>query len=62
MLLADEPVASLDPGNPAGVLGLLRDLARRDGLAALVCLHQPELARLYADRRLRIADGRVGPA
>ena len=62
VLLADEPVASLDPDNAAGVLGLLRDLARRDGLAVLVCLHQPELAQRFADRRLRIVDGEIGPA
>ena len=62
VLLADEPVASLDPGNAADVLGLLRDLARRDGLAVLVCLHQPDLARRFADRWLRMVDGRVGPA
>ena len=52
VLLADEPVASLDPVNAEAILGLLRDLARRDGLAVLVCLHQPELARRFADRRL----------
>ena len=61
VLLADEPVASLDPDNAAAVLGLLRDLARRDGLAVLLCLHQPELARRFADRRLRLVDGRAGP-
>lgn len=61
VLLADEPVASLDPDTAAGVLGLLRDLAQRDGLAVLVCLHQPELARRFADRRLRLTDGQVGP-
>ena len=59
VLLADEPVASLDPGNAAAVLGLLRDLARRDGLAVLLCLHQPALAQRFADRRLRIVDGWV---
>lgn len=59
VLLADEPVASLDPGNAAAVLTLLRDLARQDGLAVLMCLHQPELAQRFADRRLRIVDGQV---
>ena len=54
VLLADEPVASLDPGNAEAVLGLLRDLARLDGLAVLLCLHQPELSRRFADRRLAL--------
>ena len=59
VLLADEPVASLDPGTAAAVLGLLRDLARGDGLAVLLCLHQPELAARFADRRLRLAEGQI---
>ena len=62
VLLVDEPVASLDPANAEAVLTLLRDLARRDGLAVLVSLHQPELARRHADRRLRLEGGRVAAA
>ena len=61
VLLADEPVASLDPANAEAVLDLLRGLARRDGLAVLVSLHQPELARRHADRRIRLSDGRIVP-
>ena len=62
VLLADEPVASLDPENAEAVLLLLRDLARHSGLAVLVSLHQPELARRHADRRLRLDAGRMVPA
>ena len=62
VLLADEPVASLDPDNAAAVLGLLQGLARHEGLAVLLVLHQPELAARYADRRLRLQDGRIGAA
>ncbi len=57
ILLADEPVASLDPALAEEVLGLLHDLARRDGLAVLVSLHQHDLAARYADRRLHLEDG-----
>lgn len=57
VLLADEPVASLDPGNADLVMELLRDLAHREGLGVLVSLHQPELARRFADRSLRIEEG-----
>ncbi|RAI59737.1 phosphonate ABC transporter ATP-binding protein [Roseicella frigidaeris] len=59
LLLADEPVASLDPENAAAVLALLRDLASHGGRSVLVALHQPELARRYADRRLRLEEGRL---
>ena len=62
VLLADEPVASLDPANAAAMLDLLRELAERDRLAILVSLHQPELARRHADRVLRLENGRLHPA
>lgn len=61
VLLADEPVASLDPENAAAVLDLLRGLAREEGRAVLVTLHQPELAQRIADRRLRMEEGRLWP-
>ncbi len=61
VLLADEPVASLDPVNAEAILGLLRDLAHRDGLAILVCLHQPELAQRFADRRLLLGASGLTP-
>ncbi|PWS34774.1 phosphonate ABC transporter ATP-binding protein [Falsiroseomonas bella] len=57
VLLADEPVASLDPETAEGVLALLRDLARRERLVVLVSLHQPDLAARFADRLLRLEDG-----
>ena len=50
VLLADEPVASLDPDAAASILALLRDLTRERGLTVLCSLHQPDLARRYADR------------
>jgi len=59
LLLADEPVASLDPETARRVLGLLRDIARADGIRLVVSLHQVELAREYADRIIGLADGRV---
>ncbi len=62
VLLADEPVASLDPANAEAILSLLQSLARQDGLAVLLCLHQPELARRFGDRVLRLDQGRLSPA
>ncbi len=58
-LLADEPVASLDPDAAEELMGLLRRLAHEDGLGVLCVLHQPELARRFADRILGMKDGRI---
>lgn len=64
-LLADEPVSAMDPAHAQLALGLIRDRVR-SGLAAGVVLHDPTLARRYADRGLVLDDqGRVaasGPA
>jgi len=59
LLLADEPVASLDPGTAGVVLDLLRRVCREDGLTALVSLHQVGFARALADRIVGLADGAV---
>ena len=57
LVLADEPVASLDPQTGQAVLELLRRLQRRLGLMAIVSLHQPEQARTMADRIIGIRAG-----
>jgi sulfonate transport system ATP-binding protein len=59
VLLADEPVASLDPEAAQEIMRLLRRLAREEDLAVLCVLHQVELAYGYADRVVGIRDGRV---
>ncbi len=59
VLLADEPVASLDPEAAETVLALLQRLAREHELAVLAVLHQPELALRYADRILGLRRGSV---
>ena len=59
VILADEPVASLDPRAADSVLALLADVAKSENLGVLVVLHQPELARRYADRLVGFFDGRV---
>ncbi|HUB15901.1 MAG TPA: phosphonate ABC transporter ATP-binding protein [Acetobacteraceae bacterium] len=58
-VLADEPVASLDPEAAEEIMRLLRGLASRDGLPVVCVLHQPELARRYADRILGLRQGRM---
>ncbi|HEX4252327.1 MAG TPA: phosphonate ABC transporter ATP-binding protein [Pseudonocardia sp.] len=59
VLLADEPVASLDPDATSATMALLRDLAHRDRLAVLCVLHQPALAVEFADRVVALHRGRV---
>jgi phosphonate transport system ATP-binding protein len=59
VLLADEPVASLDPEAAETVLALLQRLARDHDLAVLAVLHQPELALRFADRVLGLRAGAV---
>jgi len=59
LLLADEPVASLDPESAREIMALLRRLATEEGLAVVTVLHQPELALAYADRIVGMKDGEV---
>jgi len=59
MVLADEPVASLDPTSGEKVLADLHRICREDGITAIVSLHQVELARQFADRLIGLAGGRI---
>ena len=59
VLLADEPVASLDPEAADDIMRLLRRLAAEERLAVLCVLHQVELAYAYADRVVGVRDGRL---
>ncbi|HUD59201.1 MAG TPA: phosphonate ABC transporter ATP-binding protein [Acetobacteraceae bacterium] len=58
-LLADEPVASLDPEASEEVMRLLRRISAHGGLGVICVLHQPVLARRYADRIVGMRQGRV---
>ena len=58
-LLADEPVASLDPEAAEDIMKLLRRLASEDRLAVLCVLHQPDIALRYADRVVGIKSGNL---
>lgn len=58
-LLADEPVASLDPATAVRLLELMHDICKSDGLTAVVSLHQVEFARRFADRILGLSGGVV---
>lgn len=59
VLLADEPVASLDPESSVQVLDLISQIAREDGMTVICSLHQVELAIGRTDRLIGLRDGRV---
>jgi phosphonate transport system ATP-binding protein len=59
MILADEPVASLDPATAEAVLSLMRSICKQDGITAIVSLHHLEFARAFADRIVGIANAGV---
>jgi len=57
VVLADEPVASLDPKISRDILSLLRDTARELGATVVCSLHQVDLAREFGDRIIGMRDG-----
>jgi len=59
LVLADEPVASLDPASAEKILELLRRVCKQDGITAILSLHQVELAQAYADRIIGLSHGAV---
>ncbi|RSK35805.1 phosphonate ABC transporter ATP-binding protein [Rhodovulum iodosum] len=59
IMLADEPIASLDPANATLVMEALKTINSEDGLTVLVNLHTLDTARAYCDRIVAMRDGRV---
>ncbi len=59
IILADEPIASLDPRNTKVVMDALQRLNRHFGITILCNLHSLDLARAYCDRLVGMAAGRV---
>ncbi len=59
LLLADEPIASLDPLSATTVMDQLSAISREKGLSCIINLHQVEFARKYADRIIGLRRGRV---
>jgi phosphonate transport system ATP-binding protein len=59
ILLADEPVASLDPESSDQVMALIREIAFEAGLTVLCSLHQVDLAISWADRIVGLRHGAV---
>jgi phosphonate transport system ATP-binding protein len=59
MMLADEPVASLDPATSHSVMKYLELLNREDGITILCSLHFLSLARAYSQRVIALKDGKL---
>ncbi|MBB4567787.1 phosphonate ABC transporter ATP-binding protein [Rhizobium leucaenae] len=59
MMLADEPIASLDPLNAKIVMDALRDINEREGITVITNLHTLDTARNYCERIVGMAAGRV---
>lgn len=59
ILLADEPVASLDPNSAMQVMNLIRDICTEQRLTVLCSLHQPDLALRWAERVVGLRHGQV---
>lgn len=65
VVLADEPIASLDPESSRKVMEILARVNREHGCAVLVSLHQVDIALRYCPRVIAMRDGRIvydGPA
>ena len=59
IMLADEPVASLDPANAEEVMNTLKDIAKNDGIPVLCNIHALDMARAYSDRIIAMRSGRI---
>ncbi|MEN9783338.1 MAG: phosphonate/organophosphate ester transporter subunit [Pseudomonadota bacterium] len=59
IILADEPVASLDPATARHVLSLIHSVCKAQGIAAVVSLHQVDLALAFADRIVGVRAGQT---
>lgn len=59
LILADEPIASLDPSSSANVMNYLKTICVEDDMTAIVNLHQVDVAKQFAERIIGIRNGEV---
>lgn len=59
LILADEPIASLDPESSRRVMEILSQINREDGCTVVVSLHQVDIAMKYCPRVVALREGRV---
>ena len=59
LLLADEPISSLDPKTSVEIMSLIRELCRSRSIPVMINMHDVELAKRFADRIIGMAQGSV---
>ena len=59
LILADEPVSSLDPVTSNQIMDLLAEFNKKDGVAVICNLHLPSLAKEYGSRIIVLSQGRI---
>lgn len=59
VLLADEPVSSIDPARARDMIGLLTELSREEGITLIISLHNLDLAREYFPRLIGLREGSI---
>lgn len=59
IILADEPVASLDPAASEEILNLLKTINQKNGITVMISLHQIEFAKAYGERIIAMLNGRL---
>ncbi|MED3645424.1 phosphonate ABC transporter ATP-binding protein [Halalkalibacterium halodurans] len=59
LILADEPIASLDPTASENVLHYMKTICQEEGITTVVNLHQVEFAKKFADRMIGIKAGEI---
>ena len=59
LILADEPVSSLDPVSAKTIMDLLLEINQKNGVTIICNLHLPDLARQYAQRLLVLREGEI---
>ncbi len=59
ILLADEPISSLDPKNSKVVMDDIKKINKQDGIMVICNLHSLEVAKEYCDRLIGLSDGKI---
>jgi len=59
ILLADEPVASLDPVLAHSIMNILKKISKEDGITVMVSLHFLDLVQQYSDQVIALNEGKL---
>ena len=59
LILADEPISSLDPTTSKQIMDFLKEFNQKDGVTVICNLHLPSMAREYGSRIIVLSEGRI---